>query len=113
MVREGVGVVDRLGIRLPSDPFGEVLRVAEATRDNYSSMLQDILNRRKTEVDYINGAIVLRGREVGVDAPVNYTLWLLVRALEDALISGISVLARDECRSGSPGRLLKPPAGAW
>ena len=82
VVREGVGVVDRLGIRLPGDPFGEVLRVAEATRDNYSSMLQDILNRRRTEVDYINGAIVLRGREVGVDAPVNYALWLLVRALE-------------------------------
>ena len=82
VVREGVGVVDRLGIRLPGDPFGEVLRVAEATRNNYSSMLQDILNRRRTEVDYINGAIVLRGREVGVDAPVNYTLWLLVRALE-------------------------------
>ncbi len=82
VVREGIEVVNRLGIRLPSDPLAETLRVAETTRDNKSSMLQDVLNRRRTEVDYINGAIVIKGREVGVNTPVNYVLWLLVKALE-------------------------------
>ncbi|WP_446751624.1 ketopantoate reductase family protein [Vulcanisaeta sp. JCM 16161] len=82
VVKEGVDVVNRLGIRLPSDPLTETLRVAEATKNNYSSMLQDVLNRRRTEVDYINGAIVTRGREVNVSTPVNYVLWLLVRSLE-------------------------------
>ncbi len=66
VVREGVDVVNRLGIRLPSDPLAETLRVAEATRDNQSSMLQDVLNRRRTEVDYINGAIVTRGGRGGL-----------------------------------------------
>ncbi|WP_367834234.1 ketopantoate reductase family protein [Vulcanisaeta sp. JCM 16159] len=60
VVREGVEVVNRLDIRLPSDPLVETLRVAETTRDNKSSMLQDVLNRRRTEVDYINGAIVIK-----------------------------------------------------
>ncbi|BDR93239.1 ketopantoate reductase family protein [Vulcanisaeta souniana] len=82
VVMEGVDVVNRLGIGLPSDPLAETLRVAEATRDNQSSMLQDVLNRRRTEVDYVNGAIVTRGREVGVSTPVNYVLWLLVKSLE-------------------------------
>ncbi len=55
VVKEGVEVVSRLGIKLPSDPLAETLRIAETTRNNYSSMLQDVLNRRRTEVDYING----------------------------------------------------------
>jgi len=57
-------------------------RVASATKDNYSSMLQDILRGRRTEVDFINGAVVSRGVLVGVDVAVNRSLWHLVKELE-------------------------------
>ncbi len=70
------------GIKLPKDPISELLRVASLTSDNYSSMFQDILNGRRTEVDYINGAVYIEGLKYGVKALVNYTLWKLVKGLE-------------------------------
>ena len=46
----------------------EVLRVADATRLNTSSMLQDIRRNRPTEVDYMNGHLVALGRAHGLPA---------------------------------------------
>ena len=93
--REAGAVAERLGVRLPADPVEEALRVAAATRENYSSMLQDILAGRRTEVDYINGAVVRRGREAGVEAPINYALWMAVKALE-GYISDVQYRQRSE-----------------
>ncbi|MFB6084847.1 MAG: ketopantoate reductase family protein [Halorientalis sp.] len=56
-----------------------VRRVAEATAANTSSMYQDVLAERRTEVDAINGAVAER-----IDAPVNRTLAALIRAWERA-----------------------------
>ena len=75
-------VARALGIRLPRDPVAEVLRVAEATADNVSSMAQDLMRCRKTEIDYINGKVVEKGEEAGVPTPVNRVLANLVRASE-------------------------------
>jgi 2-dehydropantoate 2-reductase len=35
------------------------------------SMLQDVMKRRRTEIEYLNGYVVERGRRVGVKTPVN------------------------------------------
>ncbi len=35
------------------------------------SMLQDVMRRRRTEIDYLNGYVVAEGRRVGVKTPVN------------------------------------------
>ncbi|HJJ94632.1 MAG TPA: 2-dehydropantoate 2-reductase, partial [Methanocorpusculum sp.] len=40
----------------------------------YSSMYQDIMAKRLTEVDYINGAIVELGKKHGIPTPVNETI---------------------------------------
>jgi len=53
--------------------------VCKATAKNRSSMLQDRIKNRPTEIDYINGAITEMGRELGVATPVNEVLTLLVR----------------------------------
>jgi len=53
--------------------------VCKATAENRSSMLQDRIKSRPTEIDYINGAITRMGRELGVATPVNEVLTLLVR----------------------------------
>jgi 2-dehydropantoate 2-reductase len=71
------------GIQLPfDDAAAQAQTVARATAENQSSMLQDVLHNRPTEVDAINGALVKAAIEVGVPVPVNETLWRLVRGMD-------------------------------
>ena len=53
-----------------------------------SSMLQDVLGRRLTEIDTINGAVVRAADEVGVDVPLNRAMLALVHGLERSWHSG-------------------------
>jgi len=59
-----------------------VKSVIMKTSKNKSSMLQDIEKGKKTEIDYINGMISKIAEELGLQAPVNYTLTKLVKAIE-------------------------------
>jgi 2-dehydropantoate 2-reductase len=47
-----------------------------------ASMLQDLERGAKTEVDVINGGVVERGREVGVETPFNERVVELMHAME-------------------------------
>lgn len=51
--------------------------------ENYPSMAIDIQNHRKTEIDYINGAVSAKGRRLGVPTPVNDLLTAMIHALEE------------------------------
>jgi 2-dehydropantoate 2-reductase len=71
------------GVRLPyPDPIEAVEQVARNTAANHSSMLQDVLSGRPTEIDAINGAIVREAEKVGIPTPVNRVLWHLVKGLD-------------------------------
>ena len=52
------------------------------TAKNQSSMLQDVLAERPTEIDYINGWIVSRAASLGIDTPENRNLAELIRSKE-------------------------------
>jgi 2-dehydropantoate 2-reductase len=83
VVEEGAAIARSAGITLPySDPAAKVMDVCAATANNRSSMLQDIEAGKKTEINYLNGALVRYGKETGVAAPVNSFLTHLVKALE-------------------------------
>jgi 2-dehydropantoate 2-reductase len=83
-VREAVAVAQAKGILLPyPDPIGRVRDVCEATADNVASMLQDVLNKKMTEIAFINGAIVREGKALGISTPVNFVLTSLVKALQE------------------------------
>ncbi len=80
IVAELVAVMDGLGIaRIKDDYVAYAESVMEATATSYSSMLQDVRNRRRTEIDAINGAVVRFGRETGVSTPVNAMIAALVK----------------------------------
>lgn len=57
----------------------KVLDVAEKTAANTSSMLQDVGAGRTTEIEYINGWIVRKGRELGVECEFNAKLVEMVK----------------------------------
>ncbi len=60
------------------DPVSHTKDVCKATAANKSSMLQDILNRKKTEIEMINGAVCREGRSLGITTPVNSVLTNLI-----------------------------------
>ncbi len=80
---EAVRVAKRKRIKLLyDDPLAKVEAVCEATSANVSSMLQDVLAKNRTEIDFINGAIVRQGQELGIPVPVNSMLVDLVKTIE-------------------------------
>ena len=56
--------------------------VAGDTAANTSSMHQDVLAERRTEIDAINGFVVDRGSELGLETPTNRLLTALIRTWE-------------------------------
>ena len=81
---EGKAVAAALGIELHHDPEEMVDHAARVAHDHKASMTQDVLARRQTEIDFLNGAIVARGEEAGVPTPLNRSVWALVKALESS-----------------------------
>jgi 2-dehydropantoate 2-reductase len=45
-------------------------------------MWEDIQTKRKTEVDYINGAVVSMGKKYGIKTPVNQAIVEQIKLLE-------------------------------
>jgi 2-dehydropantoate 2-reductase len=82
LMTEGEQVAKALGIELHGDPRQLVQKAAIAPGKHPSSMLQDVLAKRPTEVDFMNGAIVRWGDQVGVPTPLNRALWELIKGLE-------------------------------
>jgi 2-dehydropantoate 2-reductase len=49
---------------------------------NIASMLQDLRRGRSTEIDYMNGAVIVLGAQRGVECPVNRALTGIIKAME-------------------------------
>ena len=71
LVEEIEALEHAMGIKRQTPLLQGVERVAELTANNRSSMLQDVTNGRRTEVEHINGAIVELAKEYGVEVPCN------------------------------------------
>jgi len=83
IVYESVSVAEAAGAAVDAEEIlTKVWSVARATRDNKSSMFQDLERGRRTEIDAINGALVARARELGVEAPRNELMRDLIRSAE-------------------------------
>jgi 2-dehydropantoate 2-reductase len=82
LLAEGEAVAKAMGIVLHGDPRAMVAKGANAPGKHNASMLQDVLARRTTEVDFMNGAIVKRGEQYGVPTPLNRAMCSLIKGLE-------------------------------
>ena len=81
VVAEAVNVAAAEGIvRTEKEVTDLVYSVAVKTSANTSSMLQDVLKGRKTEIEAINGYIIRRALENGIEVPVNEALYGLVKS---------------------------------
>lgn len=78
LVNEGVQVAKALGIKLKYTGPDHCKNVCRATSENTSSMLADVMNKRKTEIMNINGAIVREGKKLGIPTPVNEVMTNLI-----------------------------------
>lgn len=82
-VLEALQVAQRAGIRIEfPDAVEKVRSVAKLTSANISSMRQDVMKGKRTEIEAICGAVVREGERLGVETPVNRTLLRLVHSLE-------------------------------
>jgi len=81
---EALAVARAAGINLTVGPEERLRQVCAATAANRSSMLQDILAGRPTEIEALNGQVSTRGRYLGVETPVNDFLTKLLRACGQA-----------------------------
>jgi len=85
LVAEAVTVCDKAGIKLTyDDPLSVVYSVSEKTGLNRSSMLQDFDRGSKTEIDFINNAIVREAEKHGIAVPVNKTVAALIRTIDQS-----------------------------
>ncbi len=84
LAEEVVEVAKAKGIYFPEmENIAEFVYEAFAgTKDNKVSMLQDVENKRRTEIDTLNGAIVKEGEKLGVDVKANKVITHIVRSLE-------------------------------
>ncbi|MDR1875364.1 MAG: 2-dehydropantoate 2-reductase [Synergistaceae bacterium] len=82
-IAEACAVAEVKGIRFGvENPLEHATHIARLTASKRSSMLQDVMARRPTEVSAINGAIVEEGKKLGIPTPVNAVLTSLVLTRE-------------------------------
>ncbi|ANU11792.1 2-dehydropantoate 2-reductase [Planococcus antarcticus DSM 14505] len=84
VVTEALQVAKAEGISMDTEEI--VAKCLQMGREdigaNKSSMLMDILNKRKTEIDAINGAVAKLGKQHGIETPYNELITGIIKVIE-------------------------------
>jgi len=81
-VEEAEELARAKGIPVENDPYETTVAVCRATALNISSMRQDVLKKRRTEIGAINGAVVRAAAKYGIKTPVNQSLARRIEEIE-------------------------------
>lgn len=82
LIREACKVARAEGILVdPQELLARVRQIMKDSAGNRCSMLQDVLNGRKTEIEDINGVIIDLARKHGIATPVHETVARMVRSI--------------------------------
>lgn len=88
LIEEGRRVAKARGVELHEDPWQmNVVAVSrgETAKEDYAhlpSMLEDVIAKRPTEVDYITGALAREADRAGVAVPLHLAMYRLVKGKE-------------------------------
>ena len=87
VIKEVFEVMEAAGYRTHwerAEDFMEVFydRLVPDTAEHKSSMLQDVLAKKRTEIDALNGAVIKLAQEHGIDVPCNIALYNMVKFIE-------------------------------
>jgi 2-dehydropantoate 2-reductase len=82
---EGAAAAECAGVKINNEEIiKKTIDVCRNTSSNRCSMLQDIKNKRKTEIDYINGKIIEYADKAGIKVPFNESLYYIIKAIESS-----------------------------
>lgn len=81
IVEECHKVANAERIILPVDLAKKLDRLIQGYT-NFSSMYQDVINRRKTEIDFLNGKIVELAKKHNISVPINEVLTTIIKFFE-------------------------------
>ncbi len=84
VVQEASEVARAHGFALDANLGKRVFEVCEKTAENTSSMLQDLIKKKETEIDALNGLLLELAEEKNLHVPVNRVLYQLLKAVENA-----------------------------
>jgi 2-dehydropantoate 2-reductase len=82
VVEECEAVAQASAIALPAMLIDQVFAIAEAMPGQFSSTAQDVARGKPSEIDYLNGFVVRKGRALGVPTPANLALLAMVKLVE-------------------------------
>lgn len=88
MVHEAFRIMDAEKVLLPWDSAPQYLKYLKEyqlpnTRAHHSSMLQDLAACKRTEIEFLNGAVVQRAKEYAIDVPYNAFITSQIHFMED------------------------------
>lgn len=84
MICEAIDVAEAEGMHFSyRDTLNAVHDICETVSTGFSSMSQDVMNCRTTEIDVINGFVVKRAQAHNVPAPYNQFVVNLIHAIEN------------------------------
>jgi len=82
IVNECLKVAEKEGVKFDFD-FVEMINTSIKGSRNLSSMHQDLIKGKKTEIDYLNGAVIELGKKYGIKCPVNEGLVMIIKEMEN------------------------------
>ena len=82
LIDEGKAVAAAAGVELPDDPWEMNMLATRRGFRHFPSMLEDVVARRPTELESINGSLVREAARLGVAVPLQTAIYRLVKAKE-------------------------------
>ena len=84
VAKESLKIARAEGIELDEEYLRKsMLSALEKGYEHKTSMLLDLVNNSKTEIDFLNGKIIELGKKHNIQTPLNLLIYGVIKALED------------------------------